>query len=150
METVFRYTLQNAWSGIQNEVKVIAGPSPCVQYSLNREGFNMTYGLLPEENEIGIGGDVLERICRVLEDERLFEAEELEPPYNVSVLDGFSQEFEISTNGRHVMAWGNNIRECKGDEEHCPHSVLMIRTLEKLKKILMPAGVPKECFRLDL
>ena len=39
METVFRYTLQNAWGIVRNEVKVIAGSSPCAQYSLNREGF---------------------------------------------------------------------------------------------------------------
>ena len=149
-KTIFGHTLQNAWGGVQNEVKVIAGPSPCVKYSLYRHGSGTAFGLLPEETVISISGGDLEQICRLLDDERLFETEELELPYDMVVMDGFSQEFIINANGRYITAHGSNIRECKGDTEHCPHSVLMIRTLEKAKKILVPVGVPKECFRLTL
>lgn len=63
-------------------------------------------------------------------------------------MDGYIQEFGITSRGRHIETRGSNIQECKGDAEHCFHSDLMIRTLEEIGKILVPLGVPKECFSL--
>ena len=35
-----------------------------------------------------------------------------------------------------------------GIDVHCPHSVLMAETLERIREILIPAGVPENCLLL--
>lgn len=147
---VFGYTLCNAWGGVQNTVKVTDDREPCVVYSFSREGYGTAFGLLQEECRIGISLVNLEEIARLAVDERLYETETLEEPYGVMFLDGFSQEFEFGSGNKHVLASGSNIQACSGDDTHCPHSALMIRVLEKAKQILVPLGVPEECFRLSL
>lgn len=87
-------------------------------------------------------------IRALLDDERLFETEELEQSVQMIVMDGYQQEFEISGKDRYIKATGSNLQACRGDMEHCPHSVLMAKTLERIRKILVPAGVSEKCLLL--
>ena len=146
---VFSYRLENAWCGVLNTVKVIDGKTPVVRYSFSEESLP---GYMPplEDSELGIGKDELERIRELLEDDRLYEKEWLEDPFDVAVLDGYAQAFELENRGKHICAQGYNIDFCRGDMEHCLHSALMIQVLENVQNILVPLGVPAECFRLGL
>lgn len=147
-ETVFRYSLADAWCREQSRIIVVDGPDgQDVQFFLSRD--RVPYGISPEDGKrMRISRDALKRIRHVLDDDRLFETEMLEEPYGIAVMDGYCQEFELSSLGRHIVAAGDNIQECKGDTKHCPHSVLIAETLGKIKEILVPEGVPGECLSL--
>ncbi len=150
-ETVFGYTLRNAWGSLLSRIRVMDGPDGgYAEYVVCPEKSPYaSYRLSPEDGErIKISGDDLKRIRLVLEDERLFETEELEYSVHQMILDGYQQEFEITCGDRHIIASGSNIQASEGDTEHCLHSVLMAGVLEKIREILVPIGVPEECLKL--
>lgn len=147
-ETVFRYKLSDAWCRELSQIRIIDDPeSPIVSFFMNAGGM-MSHEPFRVEHQLPISKDDLEKIKDLLDDPRLYEIEDLEYSYNSMVLDGYDQEFEISSCGRHIKASGSNIQECEDDMEHCLHSVLMAQTLEKIKKILVPAGIPEGCMNL--
>ena len=145
----FGYRLEDAWCRLRHNLEVYEGNAPYVYYSFTIDSAGRKGDPLGEGGEIGIGKDTLEEIRCLLEDDRLYETEWLEEPYDVAVLDGVMQIFRVGNGGRSICAEGNNLDFCRDDEEHCPHTVLMIRTLEKIREILVPLGVPEVCFRLD-
>ena len=148
---VFGYTLSDAFGRVLNTVKVMDGEEPCAVYSFSREEeYETVFGCPQEECRAVISREDLEKIKRLAADERLYETETLEGPYEVVILDGFMQEFEFSSGSRHILASGSNIQACRGDDVHCPHSVLMINMLKEAEQILVSLGVSKECFRLSI
>ena len=149
-ETIFRYELKNAWCMPMRRLEVIDGPESLVSFTTNafKERLERHPGTGEFTEEIRLSRVDLMRIRDILDDDRLFETEELEDPYGMMILDGYVQEFGISGKGRHIEAHGYNLQACKGDTEHCFHSDLMIRTLEEIGKILIPLGVPEQCFTL--
>ena len=148
--TIYRYELKDAWCMPIRWVEVIDGPEAVVRFAVDasKERWARHLGTGEFTEEIRLQSEDLIRIREILEDDRLFETEELEDPYKVLIMDGYIQKYEISGRDRHIEASGYNIQACKGDVEHCSHSDLMIRTLEEIGKILIPLGVPKECFSL--
>ncbi len=148
-DLVFGYRLEDAWCRLRHYVEVYEGNAPYVHYSIPVDSAGRKGDLLGESGEIGIGKETLEEIRCLLEDDRLYETAWLEEPYDVAVLDGVMQIFRIGNSGRSICAEGNNLEYCQDDVEHCPHTVLMIRTMEKIKEILVPLGIPEVCFRLD-
>ena len=149
-ETIFRYELKNAWCMPLCRLEVIDGPETLVSFETDafKERLERYPGTGEFTEEIRLSRVDLMRIRDILDDDRLFETEELEDPYGMMILDGYIQEFGISGKGRHIDANGYNIQACKGDTEHCFRSDLMIRTLEEIGKILIPLGVPEQCFFL--
>ena len=149
-ETIFRYELKNAWCMPLCRLEVIDGPESLVSFATDafKERLERHPGTGEFTEEIRLSREDLMRIRDILDDDRLFETEELEDPYGMMILDGYIQEFGISGKGRHIEAHGYNIQACKGDVEHCFHSDLMIRILEEIGKILIPLGVPEQCFTL--
>ena len=150
-EIVFEYTLYDAWFSVLHAFRILDGPaggyaeyiadpqdSPYLPMRFSAEG----------EEIVRISSDDLKQIRLLLDNDRLFETEELEHSVQHMVLDGYQQEFEISSRNRHIKVSGCNIQACRGDSEHCPHSVLMIKVLEQIKKVLVPLGIPRECFGL--
>lgn len=148
-EVIFRYTLSDAWSFPKHSVEIEDGPSIFVRYGNGLDGLGDVF-LVPEgeAGAVRLTRETLFQIRKVLDDELLFETESLEPPFDVMIMDGYTQSFEIASKGRHIKAFGGNIQYCKGDTEHCPHSVRMIRVLREMEKILVPLGVPKKYLSL--
>ena len=148
--SIFRYELQDAWGMPIRWLEIIDGPEGIARFATDasKERWARLLGTGEFTEEIRLQREDLIRIREILEDDRLFETEELEDPYKVLIMDGYIQKFEISGRDRYIEAGGYNIQACKGDVEHCFHSDLMIRTLEEIGKILIPLGVPKECFSL--
>lgn len=152
-EVVFGYTLRDAWRSLFSTVHVMDGPNGAyVEYFIRpEESLYAPIQPSPEgEERIKISREDLKRIRRILDDEQLFETEELEQSVHQMVLDGYQQEFEISSNNRHIIASGSNIQACDNDTENCLHSVLMAKTLARIQKILIPVGVPKKCLKLTI
>ncbi len=146
-ETVFAFELKDAWGELYSRLTIQNGPDGAyVHYYAGNEG----RCFIPETEikNFRLRMEDLKAIREILDDDRLFETEELEPPYGMMFFDGCMQRFEISSFGRHIVSTGGNIQHCKDDTEHCPHSVLMAGTLEKLREILLPLGVPEECMML--
>ncbi len=142
-----------------SRIEVVDGPVIFARYLLNTGNavsasllkWLDSQGLGEQEKDIGqirIDRDVLKKIREILDDDRLFGTEELEDPYQACIMDGYIQTFDVLSKGRSIEARGYNIQECKGDTEHCLHSVLMIHALEKIGEILIPLGVPEQYFRL--
>ena len=148
-ETIFRYELADAWHMPICWVEIIDGPEAVVRYTTETGKVKLAHLLDTGEftEEIRLPLRDLVRIRRILDDDRLFETEELEHPYHMMVLDGYNHDFEVSSKGRHIKAYGSNIQECRG-MEHCLHSILMKRVLIEIGGILIPLGAPEECFLL--
>lgn len=149
-ETVFAYTLRDAWGALACTCRVTDGPEGGAAAYFNAPEEPLRFMMMPLEEiseKVRIPWEVLRQIRRTLEDDRLFETENLE--CTMSVMDGWKQEFEISGHGRNIKVFGSNIQACRGNAEKYPHSVLMIRTLEKIRNLLASAGVPGECLRLS-
>ena len=149
-ELVFGYTLSDAWLVQLSAVKVKDGPDGAyVEYFNNADG-GFASGTLSEEcwEKVKLPRDDIKRIRTILDDDHLFETEALEESVQWIVLDGYKQEFEINSKNRYIKATGKNIQSCKDDLENCLHSVLMAKTLEKIRKVLVPVGIPGNCLKL--
>ena len=88
-----------------------------------------------------------EKIRAVLEDVSLCVLEDVSVINGSTRLRGCRQTFEFDNRGRHVKAYGSDLQAC-GDAEHCPQAWFLACALEKVRKILVPLGVPRKCFRL--
>lgn len=103
-------------------------------------------GQEPESGIVRINEVNLKQIRNVLKDDMLFETENLESPGYI--LDGYSHQFFISLDGKRIEANGYNIQECVKKYDEYPHTARMIETLKKIRKILVPLGVPEAVFLL--
>ena len=97
---------------------------------------------------VRLGGKDITAIKATIEDNVLFEAEFMEDPYQMYILDGMSYEFFFAVKGRENEMYGSNIEGCREDFEHCMHSAHAIRALEEIRDLLAEKGVPKEYFEL--
>lgn len=90
----------------------------------------------------------IRKVKNILEDDILFETETMEAPYQKLILDGTEYTFYLSVKGRENTLTGSNIHCCRKDYEHCIHAAHMIDTLEQIRDILVPCGVPAGCFSM--
>ncbi len=97
---------------------------------------------------IRIGRKEIRAIQEAIEDNLLFETDQLEDPYKVVILDGTAYEFFFALKGRENETYGSNIEQCRDDFDHCLHSAHAIRTLEEIRDILSSAGIPNKYFEL--
>ena len=148
--TIFRYELKDAWGIPVREIEVIDGPKMFVRFASDAglELYMLSMGKGEFTEEIRLQREDLMRIREILDNDRLFEQEELERAHGIAVLDGYIQTIEISCKGRYIKARGANMDYCEGDFEHCFHTNLMIRVIKSIGEILIPLGVLEECFSL--
>ncbi len=146
-EIVFAFELKDARGMLYSRIIIQDGSDGAfVQYYAGTK----THRFAPEdERSLRIGRADLRRIKTILDDDRLFETTELEPPFETECLDGCIQQFEVSSFGRRINATGYNIELCQEDTKHCLHSVLMARALERIREILLPLDVPQGCLMLS-
>ena len=95
-----------------------------------------------------ISSEQMDQIRAVLDNDILYETEELEDPYGIMILDGTGYEFYFATKDRKNEMHGSNIDYCREDFEHCLHSAHAIRALEEIRDILDGKGIPKKYFDL--
>ena len=86
----------------------------------------------------------------MIRDEAIPEAEHLEDPFGVIIMDGYIHRFYISERNRNIEMLGSNIGYCKDDYAHCLHSAFMLDPLERVGSILVPLGVYPECFQTEM
>ena len=90
----------------------------------------------------------IQAIQAAMEDNLLFEKDQLEDSLKGTVLDGESQYIFFAVRGRE-NAFQDCVPEwCRGDYENCIHTAHVIQTLEEIRDILVPKGVPEKCFSL--
>lgn len=119
------------------------GPEKCAEYSLGRPEMN---GM----QTVRIGRKEIRAIQAAMEDNVLFETEYMEDPYGTVIFDGTDYDFFFAVKGCENEMTGSSIEWCRGDYDHCIHTAHVIQTLEEIRDILVPLGVPEECFTLEI
>ena len=150
MEQIFSYTRADASGRAYHYVKVFrVGGEWFAGYGTGNDGW--AYHDLgfqdPDMARVMIPEEAAEKIRAVLEDVSLCVLEDVSVINGSTRLRGCRQTFEFDNRGRHVKAYGSDLQAC-GDAEHCPQAWFLACALEKVRKILVPLGVPRKCFRL--
>ena len=109
----------------------------------------LKYHIHGNEQYLSLSDEIIRKIREILDDDLLFEVQELEDSPRYVFLDGYTQHFSMSLNGRKNEMWGSNIEVCRGDYQNCVHAAHAIDALERLRDILVPLGAPESIFQLS-
>lgn len=112
----------------------------------------MEYGdaFLENSERISLKRKDIQAIQAAMEDNLLFETNRLESRRKVMVYDGDEQDFFFAVKGRENEIHDGNLECCKGDYENCIHAAHVIQTLEEIRDILVPMGVPEKSFAIKI
>ena len=135
---LFEYELINAWSIPISSVTVYDGDEPHVCFTLRNT--------LLDEKTIYIGQKTINEIKRILRPLQISELDELT---HVIVSDGYIQHFQYNNGITQTDLRGNNIAYCREEPQLYPNTMTMIKTLDKISRVLTPLGVDKRCFALS-
>ena len=141
-EKVFEYIRQPVFMSDDGagRLTVYDGPEDgrCAEY---------TDGLHGEET-VRISGEEIRLIREAVEDDLLYETNELENPYRHLLIDGTSYLFFFASKGRENEMHGSNIGHYRGDFSNGVHSAAAIRALDRIRDILDRTGIPEKYFEL--
>ena len=143
-EKVFEYRKRFALKPFDEcKLTIYDGPGT-EKYVEYGEGLLETNGM----TKVRIGRKEIRAVQAAIEDNVLFETENMEDPYQVCILDGTEYQFFFAVKGCENEMFGDNIEECREDYDHCMHSAHAIQVLEEIRDILVPVGVPEKYFDL--
>ena len=83
-------------------------------------------------------------------DDRIYAIKRLDSNRDFVVCDGYKYEFFFSSGDKKARRKKNNIFNCKGEYKKSPNTAYIIDVLESIGKVLIPEGVYKDCFLLEL
>ena len=143
-EKIFEYCIRPALApfGRGTRVMVHDGPQGEKYAEFSMEGYPGT------PKRVNLRRQDIEAIQAAMEDNLLFETDQLENSPKGMVLDGYLQYFFFALKGRENEFCESNLIYCKDDYENCIHAAHVIQTLEEIRDMLVPKGVPEKCFVL--
>ena len=143
MGLLFKYSLTDAWHIPFSEIAVFDNDPGYVFYWAKGKD---QFAPLLEQESIDLDEATLKKIRELISEISVTKVETLE---HVIVLDGYIQEFSYKLDGREAEFSGYNLACCKEQPKLYPNAMTMLRLLQKLKDILAPMGVDKNCFALS-
>ena len=145
IEKIFEYEIRPAFRRYEyaygSKLTVYDGPR-------TEKYAEFTIGFPETPERVYLKRNDIQAIQAAMEDNLLFEKDQLEDSLKGTVLDGESQYIFFAVRGRE-----NAFQDCipvwrRGDYENCIHTAHVIQTLEEIRDILVPKGVPEKCFSL--
>ena len=144
LEKIFEYSIRVTVDPFRGtKVRVYDGPG-------TEKYVEYVDAFLENSERINLNRNDIRAIQAAMEDNLLFETNHLESNRKVMVLDGVEQDFFFAVKGRENEIFDGNLEYCKGDYENCIHAAHVIQTLEKIRDILVPKGVPEKYFALKI
>ncbi len=140
---LFSYTLSDAWSLPISEVRIFDGDPASVCFDVRGRSGRFAPA---ESASVTLDADTLAKVKALLQSVNVSDIEHLK---HVIVMDGYTQDFVYSRGGDEIRLRGANIVVCKEEPSLYPNAMTMIRLLQKLKALLTPLGVDKNCFALS-